>query len=119
MPWFPDFVSAVELSRHQARVDALTEPVTQYWAALDEGSVADLETAWPGQLVIHDPRQGVLRGHRQVRRFILDNKAWREERHARSETVASTASGSRAVVEFLAHLDDSTGREVSWPLAVV
>jgi hypothetical protein len=40
------------------------------------------------------------------------------ERHARTETVASTVVGDRAVVELLAHLTHD-GRDLSWPVAVV
>jgi len=41
------------------------------------------------------------------------------ERGAKTESVASTCSGDRAVVEILAHLAADDGSEVDWPLAVV
>jgi hypothetical protein len=41
------------------------------------------------------------------------------ERHARTETVASTRTGRRAVVELLAHLNADDGQETAWPVAVV
>jgi ketosteroid isomerase-like protein len=118
VPWFPDFVSAVELARRQTRAASQADPVGQYFAALNQGDARLLEDAWPGEVVIYDPRAGEVRGHRQVRQFIHRNLSWLAGLHARTETVASTAAGGRAVVELLAHVDHD-GRELAWPVAVV
>jgi ketosteroid isomerase-like protein len=118
MPWFPDFVSAVELARSQTRAAGLADPVGQYFAALTAGDTDILETAWPGEVVVYDPRAGEVRGHKDLRRFVKRNRSWLAERHARTETVASTCVGGRAVVELLAHLDGD-GRKLAWPVAVV
>jgi len=118
MPWFPDFVSAVELARQQKRAAGRADPVGQYFAALNSGDTHALETVWPGEVVVHDPRAGEVRGHRQLRHFVSRNQHWLAEHHARIETVASTYSSGRAVVELLAHLDVD-GREIAWPVAVV
>jgi ketosteroid isomerase-like protein len=118
MPWFPDFTSAVELARRQTRVAGQADPVAQYFTALNQGDTHVLETVWPGEVVIYDPRAGEIRGHRQLRRFVSQNKSWLAGMHARTETVASTVVGGRAVVELLAHLTDD-GRELAWPVAVV
>ncbi|HEX4018781.1 MAG TPA: nuclear transport factor 2 family protein [Frankiaceae bacterium] len=117
MPWFPDFAIGVELARRQTQEAGRADPVTQYFRALDDGSVDDLERVWPGEVVVHDPRSGEVRGHRHLRKFVSRNKAFFAERHARTEVVASTCVGTRAVVEVLAHLDVE-GQEVSWPVAV-
>ena len=123
MPWFPDFYSAVELTRKQTRTAGLHDPVGQYFAALHTGDTRDLETVWPGTVVVYDPRAGEVRGHRQLRRFVHRNQAWLAERNARTTTVAATRAGGRAVVELLVHLDgseSSAGHEdVAWPVAVV
>ena len=118
MPWFPDFASAVELARRQTRAAARSDPVGQYFAALNSGDPKPLEQVWPGEVVVHDPRAGEIRGHHELRRFVRGNRQWMAEHHARTETVASTSSGGRAVVELLARLtsDDS---ELLWPVAVV
>jgi ketosteroid isomerase-like protein len=118
MPWFPDFVSAVELARKQTRAAGQADPVGQYFTALNRGDAHVLETAWPGEVVVYDPRAGEVRGHRELRHFVSRNQAWLAEHHARIETVASTSSGGRAVVELLAHLDDD-GQQLAWPVAVV
>ncbi len=118
MPWFPDFTSAVELVRRQTRAAGQADPVGQYFTALNKGDYHALETVWPGEVVVYDPRAGEIRGHRQLRRFVSENKSWMAERHARTETVASTCAGGRAVVELLAHLAHD-GRELAWPVAVV
>ena len=94
------------------------DPVAQYFTALTTGDTQALETVWPGEVVVYDPRAGEIRGHRHLRRFVRDNQSWLAERHARTETVASTSVGGRAVVELLAHLVNG-GEEVLWPLAVV
>ena len=118
MPWFPDFTSAMELARRQTRAAGQADPVAQYFTALTNGDTRALEAAWPGEVVIYDPRAGEIRGHKQLRRFVSMNEFWLAERHARIETVASTVSGGRAVVELLAHLAGD-GEEVAWPVAVV
>ena len=118
MPWFPDFASAVELARQQTRAAGLADPVGEYFAALNQGDTRALETVWPGEVVIYDPRAGEVRGHHQVRQFIGRNLSWLAGLHARTERVADTCTGGRAVVELLAHLDHN-GRELAWPVAVV
>ena len=118
MPWFPEFTSAVELAREQTRAAGQADPVGQYFTALNQGDTHALETVWPGEVVIYDPRAGEIRGHRQLRRFVSQNQSWLAEHHARIETVASTVADGRAVVELLAHLAGD-GRELAWPVAVV
>jgi ketosteroid isomerase-like protein len=118
MPWFPEFSSAVELARRQTRAEGRADPVAQYFAALNDGTARDLETVWPGEVVVHDPRAGEIRGHKQLRRFVSENRSWLAGRHARIETVAATCAGTRAVVELLAHLAGD-GPELAWPVAVV
>jgi ketosteroid isomerase-like protein len=118
MPWFPDFVGAVELARRQTQDAGRADPVMQYFTALDAGDVSVLETAWPGDVVIYDPRAGEVRGHKELRRFVKRNQSRLAGLKARSEPVASTTVGSRAVVELLAHLT-LDGQPMSWPVAVV
>ena len=116
MPWFPDFVSAVELVRRQTREAGQADPVAQYLAALSTGDSGRLETVWPGKVLVFDPRAGEVHGHRQLRHFVHTNMAWLAERGARIETTATTTIEGRAVVELLAYLD---GGRVTWPVAVV
>ena len=73
MPWFPDFVSAVELARRQTQTAGQSDPVAQYLSALQRGDIHDLETAWPGKVVVHDPRAGDVRGHKHLRQFVRAN----------------------------------------------
>ena len=119
MPWFPEFTSAVELARRETRAAGRADPVKQYFTALHEGNAGALETVWPGEIVIHDPLAGEIRGHRQLHRFVSHNRSWLAERDAQIETVGSTVVGGRAVVELLAHLIADDGRELAWPIAVV
>jgi ketosteroid isomerase-like protein len=118
MPWFPDFISAAELVRRQTRTAGQADPVAQYLGALNNGDTRALETVWPGEVVIYDPRAGEVRGHKQVQRFVNHNQSFLADRHARIETVTSMCVDGRAVVELLAHLTHD-GREVAWPVAVV
>ena len=118
MPWFPDFVSAVELSRQQRRVAGRVDPVGQYFKALEEGDAGSLESVWPGHVVIYDPRAAEVRGHRQLRAFVRRNQVWLSEHQAESQVTATTRVGSRAVVELLAELTVD-GQAVTWPVAVV
>ncbi|MFB4307177.1 nuclear transport factor 2 family protein [Actinomadura sp. GTD37] len=118
MPWFPDFVSAAEMARAQALAAGRADPVGRYLAALSEGDARVLESVWPGEVVVFDPRAGEIRGHRELRRFVDANRSWLAGRRARTEVVAATRSGGRAVVELLARLDGG-GQDVVWPVAVV
>jgi len=118
VPWFPEFVSAVELVRSQTRAAGQADPVTQYFSALNHGDTHALEDVWPGEVVVYDPRAGEVRGHRQLRRFVSRNESWLAGQHARIETVAATTVGRRSVVELLAHLSGD-GQELRWPVAVV
>ncbi len=118
MPWFPDFANAAELARRQTRAAGKADPVAEYLAALNDGDTRALETVWPGEVVIYDPRAGEVRGHRQVRQFISHNLSWLAGLHATTETVASTCAGGRAVTELLAHVDHD-GEQLAWPVAVV
>jgi limonene-1,2-epoxide hydrolase len=118
MPWFPDFISAAELARKQTRAAGLADPVTQYLTALNNGDPRPLETVWPGEVTIYDPRAGEVRGHKELRRFVSRNLSWLAGIHARIETVAATSAGGRAVVELLAHVPRD-GVELAWPVAVV
>ena len=118
MPWFPDFANAMELARAQTRAAGQADPVRQYFTALNSGDSRDLETVWPGEVVVYDPRLGEIRGHKALRQFIRTSQNWLAERHARTETMAVTTANGRAVVELLAHLSVD-GRDVAWPVAVV
>jgi ketosteroid isomerase-like protein len=118
MPWFPEFASAMQLARQQTRAAGQADPVGRYFAALNRGDARDLETAWPGEVVVYDPRAGEIRGHRQLRRFVRNFESWLAQRRARIETVATTSADGRAVVELLAHLAGDGG-ELAWPVAVV
>jgi ketosteroid isomerase-like protein len=118
MPWFPDFVAAVELARLQSRTAGQADPVAQYFAALNNGDAQALESVWPGQITIYDPRAGEVRGHAQIHEFVGKNRTWLAGLNATTETVASTRVGGRAVVELLAHLHQD-GETTAWPIAVV
>lgn len=118
MPWFPDYVGAVELARQQLQKAGQTDPVAQYLNALSSSDARALEKVWPGEVVIYDPRAGEVRGHREVRQFIRGNESWLAGLDARTEVAGSMMVPGRAVVELLAHLVDN-GRELAWPVAVV
>jgi ketosteroid isomerase-like protein len=118
MPWFPDFVSAVQLVRQQTRAAGQADPVTQYFELLKSGDTRALETVWPGEITVFDPLAGEIRGHRELHRFVRKNQSWLGGLQARTERVASVVAGQRAVVELLAHAT-SGGRELPWPIAVV
>jgi hypothetical protein len=118
MPWFPDFVGAAELARRDTQVAGRADPVAQYLRALEEGKARLLEKVWPGHVVVYDPLVGEIQGHNELRHFVTSNRTWLADHRARTETVAATRVGRRAVVELLATVEEN-GREVPWPIAVV
>ena len=117
MPWFPDFVGAVELARLETRAAGEADPVAQYVKALNDGDSRTLGTAWPRGVVVYDPRAGEVRGHRRLKDFVKRSQSLLSKRLVRTETVASTVVDGRAVVELLAYL--SGDEEVPWPVAIV
>jgi hypothetical protein len=119
MPWFPDFANAAELAREGTREAAHADPAAAYLQALNDGGARDLQTAWPGDVVVLDPRAGEVRGHRRLRQFVSDNHAWFAAHDARVETVARTSAGGRVVLELMAQLNGDDGQPISWPVAVV
>ena len=118
MPWFPDFANAMELARQQTRAAGQADPVRQYVTALSDGDVRALETVWPGEVVVYDPRAGEVRGHRHLREFVTQSQSLLTRHHATVDTVAATVTPGRAVVELLAHMDTGE-QEQLWPVAVV
>jgi hypothetical protein len=118
MPWFPEFSSAVELARAQTRAEGHADPVGQYLNALTDADTHTLEDVWPGEVVVYDPRAGVVRGHKQLRQFVRQNQSWMTERNVRTDRVAATCADGRAVLELLAHVDHD-GQDLAWPVAVV
>jgi hypothetical protein len=118
MPWFPEYATALELARTQTRAAGQADPVMQYVKALNKGDAGALETVWPGEVVVYDPRAGEVRGHWHLRRFVRQSRSLLAEHHARIDTMAATSVGRRAVVELLVHLT-ADGREVAWPVAIV
>ena len=118
MPWFPEFTNAVALARVQTRADGLADPVGSYLAALNDGDSRDLEDVWAGEIVIHDPRVGEVRGHQRLQEFVSHNRTWMADHRVRTDIVAATSADGRAVVELLAHVRVD-GQDVAWPVAVV
>jgi limonene-1,2-epoxide hydrolase len=108
----------MELARRENRAAGQADPVGQYVAALSKGDTHALETLWTGEVVVHDPLWGEVRGHKRLREFVRYSRSWLAEHRARIETVAVTCTNGRAVVELLAHLSYG-GQELAWPVAVV
>ena len=119
MPWFPDFVAAAELARREIR--AAGQGGSGCGVLRRRSTTGDthtLETVWPGEVVVYDPRAGEIRGHRQLRQFVRENRArWADAPRYHRDRRLDSGDG-RAVVELSVHLDGD-GEEVVWPLAVV
>ena len=90
MPWFPDFVSAVELARSEQRAAGRSDPVAQYVHALNDGAAGVLEGAWPGRIEVLRPARRRHPGSPEAAQVHRTSAAWLAERQARIETIAST-----------------------------
>ena len=106
------------MARRDTQDSGRDDPVAQYLQAIEQGDAHRLRTVWPGQVVVNDPLVGEVRGHKELRHFVSRNQSWLSEHHARTETVAATYAGQRAVVELLGSVEQD-GQTVSWPIAVV
>jgi hypothetical protein len=118
MPWFPDLANAAELARQYHRRAGYDDPIGQYLQALDSGQARGLEDIWSGEVVVHDPHRGEIRGHRQLRHFVSISQKMLEERHAHIERGATIVTPGRAVLELMVHLEVD-GKMVDWPAAIV
>ena len=118
MPWFPEFLNAAELARRHVRAAGQADPVGQYLAALNEGDVHALEDVWPGEVAVYDPRAGEVRGHRELRRFVVRSRELLAGHRAHIDAASSIVAGDRAVVELMVRLEVD-GRHATWPVAVV
>ena len=107
MPWFPDFATAVELARRQTRAAGQADPVGQYFKALNRGDMHALETMWPGEVVVYDPRAGEIRGHKQLRRFVREpHSTHRGTRELRSFFTRCFSAGGGIGLQHCAVTDD-------------
>jgi limonene-1,2-epoxide hydrolase len=118
MPWFPDLANAAELARHYNRRTGYEDPVGLYLEALNSGHSSDLEDVFSGEVVVHDPHRGEIRGHRRLRQFVSESQKMLDERHARIERGATIVIPGRAVMELTVHLEVD-GKMVDWPAAIV
>ena len=63
MPWFSEFVAAAELARREIRVPPVrlirSRSTSLHWTSAHADA---LETVWPGEIAIYDPRAGEIRG---------------------------------------------------------
>src|SRR6202167_618229 len=74
MPWFPDFASAVELSRQQTRAAAAADPVSHYFTLLNTGDTHAIEDVCLGEVTLYDPLAGRIHGHRELGHFVQHNE---------------------------------------------
>jgi hypothetical protein len=118
MPWFPELISAFEAARREVRDAALDDPISQYIRALSNGDASAIDLVWPGEVVVHDPHDGDVRGRRKLRKFVENSGAWLREHHADTKVLSTTAANGRAVVELSVHLTID-GEELDWPVAIV
>lgn len=98
MPWFPDFVNALELAHLQTRAVGRLDPVVQYVEAIQGGDTRPLETVWPGSVVVYDPRAGRVSDHKRLRAFGKLTEALRELVNSR-ETRRRMGTCARARAE--------------------
>ena len=119
MPWFPDFVSAVELARRQTRAAGQADPVGAVLRRAEQR-----RPARAGDGVARrggGPRPPRRRGPRPPAAAASSSAGTRPgwpSATPGSRRWPPTCVGGRAVVELLAHLADD-GRELAWPVAVV
>ena len=119
MPWFPDFVAAVELARRETRAAGQVDPVGQYLTAIEDGDAHALETVWPGEVEVLDPlgrRDAAVTGNCGSSSGRV-RPCWpsamppsRPSPRRRAEGAPSSSTSP--------HLDRD-GRRISWPVAVV
>ena len=66
MPWFPDFVGAIELAKQQTRSRGQADPVAEYFGALQSGARPRPGNGVAGRRGDLKPGAGEVRGHHQL-----------------------------------------------------
>lgn len=115
MIWLPEFGRIVfEASRSHAADDWLPKARE----ALLAGIPGRLLEAYPGGVVVDEPRAGRVEGRSALEAYGRSSEAWLRERRAGTTAVATTIGPGRAVGEFGVELTDA-GRTFVLPVAVV
>jgi hypothetical protein len=115
MIWLSEFGRIVfEASRSHAADDWLAEVRDALLAGIPER----LLEAYPGGVMVDEPRAGRVEGRSGLEAYGRSSESWLRERHATITAGATTIGQGRAVGEFDVELTDA-GRTFALPVAVV
>ncbi len=114
VPWFPEFGITYQMAAEGRATKVTADVMRSYVESADSGFPAFAAEG----IVVHDPDAGRIEGLEAFKEFVRSSSHWLEQRDARAEWVASTATPGRAVGELVAHLTID-GQQIQLPIAVV
>jgi hypothetical protein len=117
VPWIPELFSAPTLERIRAKGRRDRLSAVPYFAGLMAGETDALIGSFAGELELHHPVRGRVKGARAFERFVVETNAWLAERNAAFDDVDLVVSDLRTVEEVVLRLDGNAGR-VELPVAI-
>ncbi len=105
MPWIPELFSAPTLERIRAKGRRDRLSAVPYFAGLMAGETDALIGSFAGELELHHPVRGRVKGARAFERFVVETNAWLAERNAAFDDVDLVVSDLRTVEEVVLRLD--------------
>jgi hypothetical protein len=117
MPWLPELFSAPALARlaDKRRRELVTVP---FFDGLMAGEFDALIGSFAGAPELHHPVRGRIRGARAFKAFVIETRAWLDQRDVSVEDVEYVVVERRGFGEAVLHLDGESGR-VDLPVATV
>ena len=118
VPWIPELFSEPVLEQLREKWDQERLQAVPYYDGLMSGELDALVRSFAGEPVLHDPRNGRVKGVRAFESYVTRLSSFFAQHNMSFDAVEDVITQNRAVEEFVLHLDGIGGRyEV--PVAIV
>jgi hypothetical protein len=118
MPWLPELFSAPALARLEEKWERERLEAVPYYDGLMSGEHDALIRSFAGEPVLHDPRNGRVKGVRAFEAYVTKLGSWLAHHNMSFDPVDHVFMEPRGFEEVVIHLDGEAGR-VDVPVAIV
>jgi hypothetical protein len=118
MPWLPELFSAPVLARLEEKWERERLEAVPYYDGLMSGEHDALIRSFAGEPVLHDPRNGRVKGVRAFEAYVTKLGSWLAHHNMSFDPVDHVFLEPRGFEEVVIHLDGEAGR-VDVPVAIV